>query len=133
MKLLYIVRGPFGTGKTEFARTITDSVISSWDYYAKYGKNQWSEELKPYSDEYCRTSTKDLMEKGVEKIAVTNSFSKNQDLDYYYHLAEAHGYKVFCMVMDNRDNQEFKRDVPDEVVLRQVIQLKNNMMFNLGL
>jgi len=133
MKLLYIVRGPFGSGKTEFAKTITDNVVSSWDYYAKYGKNQWSEKLKPYSDEYCRTSIKSLMEGGINKIAVTNSFSKNQDLDYFYALADKHGYDVFFMVMDNRNIEEFQRDVPEDVVLRQVIQLKSNMMFSLGL
>ncbi|PJC87204.1 hypothetical protein CSW98_04695 [Vibrio sp. HA2012] len=133
MKNLYIIRGPFGTGKTEFARIITDNVVSCWDYYARYGKNQWDKNLKPHSDEYCRTSVKDMMDKGTETIAVTNSFSKNEDLDYYYDLAEKHDYKVFCMVMNNRDTAEFKRNAPDEEVARQIALLKSNIMFKHGL
>jgi predicted kinase len=129
MKYLYIVRGPFGTGKTEFARTMCEHVISCWDYYAQYGENQWNEKLKPHADEYCRSQVKVLMVRGEQKIAVTNSFSKNEDLDYFYQLAQEHGYHVFCMAMDNRDLQEYKRDVPNDVVLKQILQLKNSMTF----
>ncbi len=133
MKYLYIIRGPFGTGKTEFAKTISNNVVSCWDYYAKYGKNEWDSKLKPHSDEYCRNSVKALMEKNEANIAVTNSFSKNEDLDYYYEMAEKNGYKVYCIIMNNRNNDEFKRNAPDEVISRQITQLKNSIMFNNGL
>ncbi len=108
MKILYVVRGPFGTGKTEFARTITDNVVSSWDYYMQYGENKWNEKLKPHADKHCITQTERLMEKGTESIAVTSSFSTNSDIDVYYELAEKYGYKVFCLVMDNRDIDEYQ-------------------------
>ncbi|XAW87470.1 hypothetical protein ABDK09_04335 [Vibrio sp. CDRSL-10 TSBA] len=40
MKYLYILRGPFGTGKTEFIRTLlaNDNIVSCWDYYRQYGQ-----------------------------------------------------------------------------------------------
>lgn len=129
MKYLYIIRGPFGTGKTEFARTICNNVVSCWDYYAQYGENRWNEKLKPHADEYCRSQTQSYLERGEEKVVVTNSFSKNEDLDFYYSLAEKFGYQVFCMAMDNRDLEQYQRDVPKEIVLKQVIQLKNSMTF----
>ncbi|GGB11033.1 hypothetical protein [Agarivorans gilvus] len=130
MKHLYIVRGPFGTGKTEFARTITEQVVSCWDYYASYGENKWNAKLKPHADEYCRNEVKSLLEQGIEKVAVTNSFSKNEDLDFYYSLAKKHDYKVFSLIMDCRDPEEYKRDAPEDVVLKQIINLKNNVMFH---
>ncbi len=129
VKILYIVRGPFGTGKTEFARTICNNVVSCWDYYAQYGENKWNEKLKPYADQYCRTQVERLMDDGCDSIVVTNSFSKQQDLDDYYQLANTHEYKVFCVVMDTRNPQEYVRDVPKEVILKQVIQLKNSMTY----
>lgn len=129
MKCLYIIRGPFGTGKTEFSRTLCDNVVSCWDYYAQYGENKWNEKLKPHADEYCRTRTKRLIEDGINKIVVTNSFSKNEDLDEYYEMAKQYEYKVFCMIMDNRNIEEYKRDVPKDIVEQQVMQLKNSLRF----
>lgn len=127
MKNLYVIRGPFGTGKTEFARTITDNVVSSWDYYMQYGENSWNEKLKPYADKYCISKTEELMKKGTKSVAVTSSFSTNSDIDVYYKLAEQYGYKVFCLVMDNRDISEYKKDVPREVVADQAERLRRNI------
>ncbi|NLS14224.1 hypothetical protein HGP28_15160 [Vibrio sp. SM6] len=132
MKHLYIVRGPFGTGKTEFAKSLSENVISCWDYYAQYGENKWNEKLKPHADEYCRNSVLNLMKKNECKIFVTNSFSKNSDLSYYYELAEVHGYKVFSLVMDCRDTESYKRDAPQDVILKQIINIKNNVPFHQG-
>ncbi|WP_221074702.1 hypothetical protein [Agarivorans aestuarii] len=132
MKYLYIVRGSFGSGKTEFAKTITKDVVSCWDYYAQYGQNKWNEELKPHADEYCRASVAELMEKGVNSIAVTNSFSKSSDLDFYLEAANLHEYKVFTLVMENQNSEEYKRDAPEDVVLKQIINLKNSVVFHQG-
>lgn len=130
MKILYIVRGPFGTGKTEFANTISNNVVSCWDYYAKYGQNKYDEKLKVHADEYCRESVLNLMRDGMETIAVTNSFSKNSDLDYFYQAATNHGYEVFSLFMDAKDSVKYKRDAPEDVVLKQIINLKNNVAFH---
>ncbi len=127
MKILYIVRGPFGTGKTEFANTICDHVVSCWDYYTQYGKDTWDEKLKPYADQYCQTKVAELMQQGIDKIAVTNSFSKNDDLDYFYDLAEKNDYQVFCTIIDNRNSALYHRDVPENVILKQAIKLKSQM------
>ncbi len=132
MKHLYIVRGPFGTGKTEFAKSLSENVISCWDYYAKYGENKWNEKLKPHADEYCRNSVVEMMQQDECQVFVTNSFSKNSDLDFYYQQAEKYGYKVFSIVMDCRDAQEFKRNAPQDVVLKQIINIKNNVPFHQG-
>jgi len=129
MKILYLVRGPFGTGKTEFARTMTNNVVSSWDYYMKYGENKWNPQLKPYADKHCFTQTQELMANETEIVAVTSSFSSNSDLDCYYELAETYGYKVFCLIMDNRDILEYKKDVPDEIISDQAKRLKNSIGF----
>ncbi|MEZ9540854.1 hypothetical protein AB4209_02640 [Vibrio sp. 10N.286.48.C11] len=130
MKILYIVRGPFGTGKTEFANTISDNVVSCWDYYARYGKNKYDENLKSYADRYCRESVFNLMKDNKKNIAVTNSFSKNSDLDYFYQAAQKHGYEVFSLFMDTKDSTKYKRDAPDDVVLKQIINLKNNVAYH---
>ncbi len=129
MKILYVIRGPFGTGKTEFARTITENVVSSWDYYMQYGENKWNEKLKPHADKYCITQSEVLMKQSVETLAVTSSFSSNTDLDIYYELAEKYGYKVFCLVMDNRDVSEYRKNVPEEVVYDQAERLKQSISF----
>ncbi|MDO6683845.1 MULTISPECIES: hypothetical protein [unclassified Agarivorans] len=132
MKYLYIVRGPFGSGKTEFAKTITENVVSCWDYYSQYGQNKWNEELKPHADEYCRSSVSEFMEQGANTIAVTNSFSKSSDLDFYIEAAKQHQYKVFTLVMENQNSEEYKRDAPEDVVLKQIINLKNSVVFHQG-
>lgn len=131
MKYLYIIRGPFGTGKTEFIRTLLDNehIVSCWDYYMQYGQNKWNEKLKPYADEYCRHGVKALMDKGVTSIAVTNTFSVYDDMTYFYELAEARGYKVFCMAMTNQCCQEYKKDVPDDVIKSQYERLSRDIKF----
>lgn len=131
MKYLYILRGPFGTGKTEFIRTLlaNDNIVSCWDYYRQYGQNRWNEKLKPYADEYCRNGVKNLMEQGADKIAVTNSFSKCEDMEYFYQLAEQHQYTVFSMVMTNQCCDEYKKNVPDHVIQDQTERLTADMKF----
>lgn len=127
MKVLYIIRGPFGTGKTEFANTMCNNVVSCWDYYARYGKNKFDEKLKPYADDYCRESVLNLMKENVNNVAVTNSFSKNSDLEFYYQAANNYGYEVFSLLMDSKDFDKYKRDAPEDIVLKQIINLKNNV------
>ena len=131
MKNLYIIRGPFGTGKTEFIKTLLDdhNIVSCWDYYRHYGQNKWNEKLKPFADEFCRNGVKELMDKDVQTIAVTNTFSTCADMDYFYALAEERGYRVFSMVMTNQCCNEYKKDVPDEVVKGQHERLAEDMKY----
>ncbi|WP_415229644.1 hypothetical protein [Psychromonas sp.] len=118
MNTLYIIRGPFGSGKTSFAHSISEHVVSCWDYYAEYGENKWNIQLKPHADKYCRNRTIDLMNQGMEKVAVTNSFSLSSDLDIYIDTAKKLNYRVFIVSMT--PNSEYQRDVPESVIKDQI-------------
>lgn len=132
MKALFIVRGPFGVQKTEMAQAFCDDVISCWDYYEQYGENKFNPELKPLADKYCLDGVNELIKKGTNKIAVANSFSDNDDLVPFITLAKVHGYNIFSMISDNDITTDSRRDVPNEVVLQQMVKLKNNANYGVA-
>ncbi|MFA0079968.1 hypothetical protein AB4427_17815 [Vibrio artabrorum] len=126
MKTLFLVRGPFGVQKTDMAKSFCNTVVSCWDYYEKYGENKFNVNLKVYADKYCIDKTIQLMNDGIDKIAVANSFSQINDLDVYKKEAHKHGYQVFVMISDNDVTNESRRNAPQEVILQQIVKLKND-------
>ena len=63
---------------------------------------------------WCQDQVKLSMENGQPKIAVSNTFTQEWEMEVYYELAKQFGYKVVSMIVENRHGGKNTHNVPDE-------------------
>jgi hypothetical protein len=54
------------------------------------------------------------MEDDFQKIAVSNTFTQEWEMDAYYELAKQYGYRVFSLIVENRHGGVNEHDVPED-------------------
>ena len=82
--------------------------------------------------EYCRAQTGAWMntegdQVNTSKIAVSNTFTQEWELQPYYELAIKYGYYVTCVVVENRHGNTSIHSVPEE----KVEQMRNRFEIKL--
>jgi predicted kinase len=109
-KILYIVRGVPGSGKTTHALNATaqleeeghDVSVFEADYFmASNGKYKFDSNKLAFAHMMCQRCVNTSMIDGIERIFVANTFVKRWEADVYYSLAKVWGYKVVVHRMDN--------------------------------
>ena len=103
-KILFLVRGLPGAGKTTLAHHIADVVYENDDYFYQGDAYDYKPEMLQWAKSECFMHCREAMEKGVHKIAISNCFIDEFALEPYYELARIFGYTVFCFVTENRTN-----------------------------
>ena len=100
-RILYIIRGLSGCGKTTLANMIApDACPAADDYFMRDGEyafdQGWSKEEKAaqlqQAHDTCQDRTEDLMSSGVEVIAVHNTFTRRWEAHPYFQMAADFGY-----------------------------------------
>ena len=121
-KILYIVRGLPGSGKSTFAQTLTPNHWEA-DMYFLNGNGEYKfnmDEIKN-AHQWCRDAVEDAMKRGLDKIAVSNTFTQVWEMEPYHKLAEYYGYTVFHTIVENRHGGVNEHGVPEE----KLVQMKN--------
>jgi hypothetical protein len=54
------------------------------------------------------------MEDDFQKIAVSNTFTQEWEMDAYYELAKQYGYRVFSLIVENRHGGVNEHGVPED-------------------
>jgi len=134
-KILYLVRGvPWpGSGKTTFAKTLGSIIIEADQYFVDdKGNYKFDGSKIKLAHEYCRAQTEAWMQtKGdqvnTDKIAVSNTFTQEWEMEPYFEMAKRHGYKVFSIVVENRHGGTNVHEVPEE----KLEQMRNRFEFKL--
>jgi predicted kinase len=128
-KMLYLVRGIPGSGKSTFAKQLAPNWVFEADHYF-YDKNGnynfIASEIKEAHKE-CQKYVGYAMESNTPKIAVSNTFTQEWELQPYYELAIKYGYYVTCIVVENRHGGVNQHGVPEE----KVEQMKNRFEIKL--
>ena len=116
-KILYIVRGIPGSGKTTFAKQLTSNVFEADHYFYDNDGNYnfIASEIKEAHKE-CQQFVGYAMESGIPKIAVSNTFTQEWEMKPYFELGEKHGYKVFSVIVENRHGGTNKHGVPEDKI-----------------
>ena len=127
-KVLYIVRGVPGSGKTTLAKQLTANVFEADHYFYDNDGNYnfIPSEIKEAHKE-CQQFVGYAMESGIEKIAVSNTFTQEWEMEPYFELAKKHGFNVFTIVVENRHGGLNQHGVPED----KIEQIKNRLEIKL--
>jgi predicted kinase len=132
-KMLYLVRGLPGSGKSTFAKTLGGIHIEADQYFVDVEGNYNFDGSKiKLAHEYCRTQTEawmktDTDQVNVNKIVVSNTFTQEWEMEPYFELAKKYGYKVFSIIVENRHEGINVHGVPEE----KIEQMKNRFKIKL--
>jgi len=128
MKALYIIRGVSGAGKSTFADSICDVVLSADNYYYdEFGDYKFDPAKLNEVHKLCFQDTESYMQAGEGRIAVANTFTREREFKPYMELAEKYGYTVFSVIVENRHGGESIHDVPATTLDKQ----KNRFVISL--
>ena len=127
-KVLYIVRGVPGSGKTTLAKQLTANVFEADHYFYDNDGNYnfIPSEIKEAHKE-CQQFVGFAMESNIQKIAVSNTFTQEWEMEPYFELAKKHSYKVFTIIVENRHGGVNQHGVPED----KIEQMKNRFEIKL--
>ena len=131
-KILYIVRGVPGSGKSTFAKSIGGIHIEADQFFMENGKYNFDITKIKLAHKYCKNQTEAWMKTdGVQvnndKIVVSNTFTQEWEIEPYFELAEKYGYRVFSLIVENRHDGKNIHDVPVD----KLEQMKNRFEIKL--
>ena len=126
-KVLYIVRGIPGSGKSTLAKRLVgeDFLVCEADKYfinEENGKYEFDISKIRDAHKWCQNLVETYMRDNLindqyyPEIAVSNTFTQEWEMEPYFELAKKYGYKVFCVVVENRHGGKNQHDVPEEKI-----------------
>ncbi len=100
-KVVYIIRGLPGSGKSAMAAQIADVVCENDQLFTNNGLYKFEESGIHLAVAACKARFKEAVNDGVRRIAVANMFLKHEDAEFYVNVARRNGYKVFQVIAEN--------------------------------
>jgi predicted kinase len=128
-KVLYIVRGIPGSGKSTFAKRLVgeDFLVCEADKYfidKETGEYNFDSTKIKEAHKFCQDTVESYMKDSLandqfyREIAVSNTFTQEWEMRPYFELAKNYGYKVFSVVVENRHGGTNQHGVPEEVLTK---------------
>jgi predicted kinase len=124
-KLLVLLRGLPGSGKSSFAKHMwSDFVICEADqfFYDSEGNYNFDPSKLRDAHKYCRDKVETFMsdnEKNSQfypEIVVSNTFTREWEMDEYFKLAKKYNYQVVSLIVENRHGNKNVHGVPDSKI-----------------
>jgi len=119
-KILYIIRGASGSGKTTFANSLGCPVYSA-DMFFELNGGEYKFDVTKLKEahKWCYDEVHHSMAWGESRIAVANTFTRLWEFENYVELARIHGYTVFTVIVENRHGGKNVHGVSSELVQSQ--------------
>lgn len=93
-KILYIIRGIPGSGKTTLAYKLTNNVAEADQFMYEDGEYKWHPSKLKMAHTKCFEKIENFMKNNITPIAVSNTFIKIKEFKPYIELAEKYNYMV---------------------------------------
>jgi predicted kinase len=123
MKELYLLRGLPGSGKSTFAKALVcdDFLICEADkYFLTDGEYMFDGSKLRDAHEFCRNRVETYMKDSLlndqfyRRIAVSNTFTQEWEMETYFELAKKYDYRVYSIIVENRHGGVNEHGVPEE-------------------
>jgi predicted kinase len=116
-KVLYLVRGLPGSGKSTFSKNLGGKHFEADMYFTgPDGSYNFVPESISEAHNWCRHSVMDAMKNGEPLVVVSNTFTMKWEMEAYYLLAQELGYMVFSIIVENRHGGKNLHGCPEEKV-----------------
>ena len=117
-KILYIVRGVPGSGKSTFAKRLASgSGPSHYEadmYFMENGVYKFDASRIKNAHAWCQDMVYMDMLKDVPVIVVSNTFTQEWEMEVYFELAKNYGYTTFSIIVENRHGGVNEHGVPED-------------------
>jgi len=112
-KVLIIVRGIPGSGKTSFASLLGKAICCADDYYVHDGEYKWVAEDIGKAHGWSQRKCRRFMKAQVETVVVANTNTTEREMQPYMDLARQFGYMVYTVIVENRHGSVSVHGVPE--------------------
>jgi predicted kinase len=120
-KILYLLRGVPGSGKSTVAQNIGGTHFETDKYFMVDGEYKFDPtKLKQYH-QMCQNEVNLAMIQNHtahfnDVIVVSNTFTQEWEMKPYFDLAKTYGYQVFSLIVENRHGGLNQHGVPEDKV-----------------
>jgi predicted kinase len=118
-KELFLLRGLPGAGKSTLAKALGGNHIEADMFHIdENGNYNWKPEKVKAAHSWCQNMVGSWMSDGVERIIVSNTFTQEWEMEFYYKWALDFNYKVFSLVVENRHGGVNEHNVPEDTLVK---------------
>jgi len=116
-KVLIILRGLPGSGKTTLAPYISEQICCADDFFINV-RGEYVFDVKKLGEAHnfsiakCRL----MMAAGHPKIVIANTNVTDKEMEPYEELAKIFRYKIFHVIVENRHGGKTAHDVPEQAI-----------------
>ena len=102
-KTLSLIRGLPGSGKNTLGEALAPNhTWSADDFFIEDGIYCFDPTKLSEAHSWCEGRVEEDLAKGVDQVAVCNTFSRRWEYQKYIYMARKYGYTVFMMTCQNR-------------------------------
>lgn len=118
-KNLYLVRGIPGSGKSTLAKQLGGTHFETDTYFMVDGEYKFDPTKLREAHKWCQDEVELVMILNQttgdhSDIVVSNTFTQEWEMEPYFLLAKSWGYRVFCLVVENRHGGVNQHGVPED-------------------
>ena len=127
MKELFLLRGLPGSGKSTLAKSLGGEHIEADMFFMKDGEYKFDATMLKHAHNWCHDVVESWMEDSLERIVVSNTFTTEWEMEYYFRLAQTYGYRVYSLIVENRHGGVNEHGVPTD----KLVQMQNRFSIKL--